>query len=101
MNIENLSVSELIELGTKIAKLITVKQEDRKIKLREEFKKMGLDAGLSLDEVLAEPVKKKTKALPKYKNPDSNQTWSGRGARPKWFKDQLETGTSEKDMLIS
>lgn len=38
---------------------------------------------------------------PKYKNPFGEQTWAGRGAKPKWFSDALEQGVSEEDMLIN
>lgn len=37
---------------------------------------------------------------PKYKNPDGEQTWSGRGAKPQWFKEALEAGFKEEDLLI-
>ena len=38
---------------------------------------------------------------PKYRNPaDPNQTWAGRGKRPRWFADALTAGKKEKDLLI-
>lgn len=37
---------------------------------------------------------------PKYQSPDGKDTWSGRGPRPKWFKELLEQGHSKENLLI-
>ena len=36
----------------------------------------------------------------KYANPHGEGTWSGSGRRPKWFKQALDNGVSEEEMLI-
>lgn len=36
----------------------------------------------------------------KYANPFGEGSWSGSGRRPKWFKQALENGVSEEEMLI-
>ncbi|MGH8153368.1 MAG: H-NS family nucleoid-associated regulatory protein [Rhodanobacteraceae bacterium] len=40
------------------------------------------------------------KVPPKYRNPSGNETWSGRGKRPRWFVAALKSGKKEKDLLI-
>ncbi|HEU0276891.1 MAG TPA: H-NS histone family protein [Rhodanobacteraceae bacterium] len=40
------------------------------------------------------------KVPPKYKNPDGQETWSGRGKRPRWFVAALKAGKKDKDLLI-
>ncbi|HEX7370855.1 MAG TPA: H-NS histone family protein [Rhodanobacteraceae bacterium] len=40
------------------------------------------------------------KVAPKYRNPKGDETWSGRGKRPRWFVAALKGGKSEKDLLI-
>ncbi|HEX7325653.1 MAG TPA: H-NS histone family protein [Rhodanobacteraceae bacterium] len=40
------------------------------------------------------------KVAPKYRNPSGEETWSGRGKRPRWFLAALKTGKKEKDLLI-
>ena len=48
-----------------------------------------------------EPSKPKTKLPPKYRDPETGKTWSGRGAKPAWIKDKnradflIPEGTSE------
>lgn len=101
-DISNLSLKELIELQTKVEKLITQKQEEEKNALLDKFKCMANELGLSLEEVLAQSKqKKKQKAAPKFQNPDNEeQTWTGRGPQPKWFKDALNSGYEKEDLLI-
>ena len=46
-------------------------------------------------------AKKSTKLPPKYKNPEGEETWTGRGGhKPQWFVDALEAGYTEADMRI-
>jgi DNA-binding protein H-NS len=37
---------------------------------------------------------------PKYRNPATGQTWSGRGLTPKWLQDALSAGRRKEDFLI-
>ncbi|MBX3726314.1 MAG: H-NS histone family protein [Xanthomonadales bacterium] len=38
---------------------------------------------------------------PKYRNPaNAEQTWTGRGKRPRWFQGLLDSGKKEADLLI-
>lgn len=41
------------------------------------------------------------KVKPKYRNPEnSEQTWSGRGNRPKWIEQALANGLTLEELLI-
>ena len=44
-------------------------------------------------------VRRRAAALPKYQN-DHGQTWTGRGKRPRWFKEALQSGKTPEDLLI-
>lgn len=59
--------------------------------------------GYSLDELFGGRGKGKArgKAAPKYRNPaNPEQTWSGRGKRPNWFKQSLAAGRSEASLRV-
>ena len=43
-------------------------------------------------------VKKKVAA--KYRDPTSGQTWTGRGLKPKWLTQALETGKTLADFVL-
>ena len=40
------------------------------------------------------------KVPPKYRNPATGKTWSGRGMKPGWMEAALATGKSAEDFLI-
>ncbi len=42
----------------------------------------------------------KMKLAPKYRNPETGKTWSGRGKRPQWIQDALAVGKSVADYAI-
>lgn len=42
----------------------------------------------------------KMKSAPKYRNPETGKTWSGRGKRPQWIHDALADGQSLDKYLI-
>ncbi len=40
------------------------------------------------------------KVAPKYRNPASGETWSGRGLKPRWLASALESGKKLEDFTI-
>ena len=44
--------------------------------------------------------KKKTTVAPKYRNPASGETWTGRGRAPRWLADAETSGQSRAAFLI-
>lgn len=40
------------------------------------------------------------KVAAKYRDPDSGQSWSGRGLQPKWLKAALSTGKKLEDFTV-
>lgn len=41
-----------------------------------------------------------SKVAPKYRHPDTGDTWSGRGLQPKWLKAALADGRSLSDFAL-
>ncbi|KPQ15970.1 MAG: DNA-binding protein H-NS [Rhodobacteraceae bacterium HLUCCO18] len=57
--------------------------------------------GYSLAELTGTSRKKPKSAPPKYAHPENpSLIWSGRGRQPAWFKEAIENGKSEQDLLI-
>jgi DNA-binding protein H-NS len=42
----------------------------------------------------------KTAGVPKYRDPSSGKTWTGKGKAPGWIHEALENGKSKDDFLI-
>lgn len=72
-------------------------------KYAEMFKFTAKELGIAYEAAVAQPKRVRSAApmKPKYKNPDGEETWSGRGARkPEWFQKAIDAGFSPQDILI-
>lgn len=75
--------------------------------IKDKIKRYGIkakDLGFSAESVKKNMDKKdkpKTSAPLKYRSPDGKHEWTGRGTKPKWFKDLLASGMHETDLLIN
>jgi DNA-binding protein H-NS len=47
------------------------------------------------------PRRKYPKVLPKYRNPQTSETWSGRGKRPRWLVAAMKSGRKIEEFRIS
>lgn len=80
-------------------------EREKVAKLRDKFSQLAQAEGLTIEEVLGRTrtrsARKTGKVKPKYRNPaDSEQTWSGRGKRPRWFVAAIDAGRTPESMLI-
>lgn len=102
------SLKELIEqkeaLERQIEEAKKTNREEGLAKLRELMAEYGLTAD-DLNDSPREPrksTKGKTigKVAAKYKNPETGDTWSGRGLKPKWLQAALSEGKKVEDFAI-
>ncbi len=102
VNLEKMSLPDLIELQKNLGPAIKKKQKKEKNSVRKQMEELAKKSGFTFDEVVSTAKPKKvSKVKPKYVNPnDADQTWTGRGRRPKWVEAALNDGKSLKDLLI-
>ncbi|QBF33624.1 H-NS family nucleoid-associated regulatory protein [Thalassococcus sp. S3] len=100
LDLESMSRKELVDLHSQVEKAIK-QAEIRDLRdARKAAEKAAAEFGYSLDEVtggeMAGKGKRRTKAsasTAKYRNPDNaEQTWTGKGRQPQWFKDAMSAG---------
>ena len=76
----------------------------KELKLAQEAAaKAAAEYGFSLSDVAAAAPKRASsvKSAPKYRNPDdADQTWTGKGRQPDWYKTALANGTEPSEMEI-
>ncbi len=61
----------------------------------------GIKPGRPAGRKAAKPKKgAKRKVAPKYKDPHSGATWSGRGLTPKWLVEKEKAGAKREEFLI-
>ncbi len=106
VDIKNLNHNQLNELINKAQVRQDELRKEKVSKLRDKVHSMIKAEGYSFDDIFGSPRgakgrKVKTPVAPKYRNPaNDEQTWSGRGKRPRWFNDALQSGKKEQDLAI-
>jgi len=100
VDIKNLNHNQLNEL---IAKAQTRREQVSTV--RDKVNALIKAEGFTFDDLFGARAPKSRRAgttvAPKYRNPDdAEQTWSGRGKRPRWFNEALAAGKKESDLLV-
>lgn len=102
LNLDKLSLSDLENVEQEIYRVRQMRIKKDLIKMRDEFlaycKSNSLDPikAMQLVGFSAQGYLRKTK--PKYQDPITGAYWAGRGKTPKWFKERIAAGFSEKDL---
>jgi DNA-binding protein H-NS len=106
--IDQMPIDQLIELKGRIEKMIEARiKREREVLLRK------LDAIRVYESMTAKSVKrvphanggngkKKRRARPgpKYRDPETGATWTGRGMQPRWMRAAIREGKRPDDFLI-
>lgn len=102
INLNELSLKELKDLQTQVAKAINGYEDRKKKEALAELEEKARTMGFSLAELTGvAPMRKRSPAIAKYVNPsDSSDTWSGRGRKPRWFEAALNAGKKPEDMAL-
>jgi DNA-binding protein H-NS len=99
INLDDLSMAQLKALQEdSAAKAKSMEKDDRK-RVIGLLRQLAKDEGYDLDELMgAGKAKKKAsdKLPPKYKDPDTGKTWSGKGPTPQWLKPYKEQGSIDE-----
>ena len=96
------SFAELTALQTDVEKALADYQSRARTDAMKEMQAVAKKHGLSIDDVIGRKGKKaKPKAPPKYRNPaNADETWSGRGRQPAWYKAAIKKGKTPESLAI-
>lgn len=103
MDLNALSLKELKDLQSQVAKAIASFEDRKKREALAELEEKARAMGFSLAELtgIAPVARKRSPAVAKYANPaDKSDTWSGRGRKPRWFEAALKAGKQPEDLAI-
>jgi DNA-binding protein H-NS len=102
MDLNSLSLKELKDLQSQVAKAIAGFEDRRKREVIAELDEIARAKGFSLAELTgAAPTRKRSPSVAKYANPaNKDDTWSGRGRKPRWFSEALAKGKKPESMAI-
>ena len=102
INLDNLSLKELKELAGRVAKAIATFEDRSRKSAIAELEEIARAKGFTLAELTGGKVtRKRAPAVAKYANPaNSDETWSGRGRKPRWFAAAMAKGKKPEDLAI-
>ena len=101
LDFDTMSLDELKRLKKDLDKAIANFDERRKAEARRDLEEKAREYGFSLSELADVKTTKRAAVAPKYRNPSNpEQTWSGRGRQPTWFRSAIVAGTEPDDLKI-
>lgn len=102
LNLNDMSLEELKALEKNVGAAIKSFEARKLAEARDVLTAKAKELGVSIEEVFgSKGAKVKKPVEPKYRHPENpDLTWSGRGRQPVWFKEAIQGGTPEEDLLI-
>lgn len=101
MELNSLSLKELKDLQVRVAKAISNYEDRRKREAIAQLESNARDLGFSLSDLVDATAKKKSVSAPRFANPaNPEDTWSGRGRKPRWYIEAVDGGMDPADLEI-
>ena len=103
-DLSNLSLDELHELAAKAQRALEEKRRESRKAVIAQIKELADSIGVTVTITDGDrPVSSRRggKVAPKYRNPHNpNQTWTGRGVKPRWLAALISEGRQAEEFLI-
>jgi DNA-binding protein H-NS len=105
VGLEAMSLDDLWSLHERVSAILSarIKAEKHELEKRLAVLDRGMGAVVRPDEprVIGEKRRRKyPRVLPKYRNPQTSETWSGRGKLPRWLAAAMKSGRKMEEFRI-
>jgi DNA-binding protein H-NS len=105
LELEAMSLDELWLLHEKTSAILSarIKAEKNELEKRLAVLNRGMDiidGSGQIQPFNGKPRRKYPRVLPKYRNPQTSETWSGRGKRPRWLVAAMKSGRKIEEFRI-
>ena len=106
LELESMSLDDLWSLHEEISGILSDRIKAEKHELEKRLAALGGSAAVLVDSGAAKlsstgkPRRKYPRVLPKYRNPQTSETWSGRGKRPRWLVAAMKSGKRIEEFRI-
>ena|SRR5215831_9873807 len=104
LDLEAMSMDDLWALHESVSAILSARINAEKQELEKRLAVLNRGMGLAEagnDRSLGEkPRRKYPRVLPKYRNPRTSETWSGRGKRPRWLVAAMKSGHKIEEFRI-
>jgi DNA-binding protein H-NS len=104
-DLDSMSLDDLWSLHERVSAILSarIKAEKQELEKRLAVLDRGMGAIVEPGEPMMDDVKRRRKyprVLPKYRNPQTSETWSGRGKLPRWLVAAMKSGRKMEDFRI-
>lgn len=105
IDLNALTLRELKDLQVKVNRAVATYEDRRRKEALVELEDKARELGFTLSELLAlqpqRTARTRSAGVAKFVNPlNADETWTGRGRKPKWFTEALAMGQSPDDMML-
>ncbi|MFK4505736.1 H-NS histone family protein [Bradyrhizobium daqingense] len=106
LELESMSLDDLWSLHEEISGILSDRIKAEKQELEKRLAALGggaaslADSSASRLSQTGKPRRKYPRVLPKYRNPQTSETWSGRGKRPRWLVAAMKSGKRIEEFRI-
>ena len=101
MDISQISTQELKDLLNQIPAELKRRERSERVNLLRDLEKLASERGYSLSDIVSDTKSTKAPVAIKYKHPESNElTWTGRGRKPAWVVEHLNSGGSLESLAV-
>lgn len=101
------TLQELLAQKAALEKQIAETQRQERADAIAKVKSLMAEYGLTAADIVGKaptvqraPSSAGKKVAPKYRNPDTGETWTGRGLQPNWLKSALASGKKLSDFAL-
>ena len=100
MNLKSMSIDKLSKIRDEVAAALNSKVIEERRAVQDQLSKLDRLAKGSRDKGVRGALR--GAVAPKYRNPDNpEETWAGRGLKPRWLAAALKTGKKLEDFSIA
>lgn len=106
IELESMSLDDLWSLHEEISGILSARIKAEKQELEKRLAVLGggmasvADPSGSSVSSTGKLRRKYPRVLPKYRNPQTSETWSGRGKRPRWLVAAVKSGRKIEDFRL-
>jgi DNA-binding protein H-NS len=101
LDFDHMDLKEMRELRAKLDRAINSYEDRKRREALAAIEEAARVHGFNLADLTGGKPRRTGTVAPKYANPqDPTMTWTGRGRKPRWVQDSLESGKELEDLLI-
>jgi DNA-binding protein H-NS len=105
IELESMSLDDLWSLHEKVCAILSSRITVEKFELEKRLAILsrgfeGIDQTSASSSIPAKPRRKYPRVFPKYRNPQTSETWSGRGKQPRWLVAAMKSGHKIEEFRI-